>query len=381
MSFRPSRSTLLAAGAVGAWLALRARRERYDLRGRTVLVTGGSRGLGLALARALVREGARVAICGRDTATLERARIELERPDASVLAIPCDVTDPVQVEAMLQIVREWFGPLDVLVNDAGTIVVAPEQALTLADYDDAMRTNFFGVLHTTRAALPDLRRRPGSRIVNISSIGGVVGVPHLAPYVASKFAVTGYSLTLRAELAAAGVVVTTICPGLMRTGSPPNALFKGRHKAEYAWFSISDSLPGVTVSAEAAAERILRACRRGEALVVFPWHMRAAQLLQAVAPGVLTGLLGAANRVLPGYAGAPNRRMTGWQSRSVLSPSWLTTLGDRATRRLNQSGDQAALASAGPAAASDASTEPSAFIAGVPSWRDNSTTLPASPTR
>src|SRR6185503_4123757 len=118
------------------------------------------------------------------------------------------------------------------------------------------------------AVLPEMRARREGRIVNITSIGGKISVPHLLPYSASKFALVGLSEGLRAELAKDGIVVTTICPGLMRTGSPRNATFKGQHRAEYAWFSIGDSLPVTAMSADRAARQILTACKRGEAEVV-----------------------------------------------------------------------------------------------------------------
>jgi len=333
------RTALMFAAGAAAAAVVRGRRPPvlYDLRGRTVLVTGGSRGLGLVLARGLVREGARVAICGRDVETLERARVELERLGGEVLAVPCDVTAPAQVDDLVRIVHDWFGPLDVIVNNAGTIAVGAERATTIEDYEEALRINFWGAVHVIRAALPDLRRRPGSRIVNITSIGGLVAVPHLLPYTASKFALVGYSRGLRAELAADGVVVTTVCPGLMRTGSPPNAYFKGRPRAEYAWFSVGDSLPGLTVSAETACARILDACRLGRAEVAFPFWVRLAAAGQAVAPELTALALTTMHRLLPAYHGAPtHERLRGWDAQSMVSPSWLTTLGDRATLRNNQ---------------------------------------------
>lgn len=98
-----------------------------------------------------------------------------------------------------------------------------------------------------------MRRQRGGRIVNVSSVGGKIGVPHLLPYTASKFALTGLSEGLRVELKRERILVTTVCPGLMRTGSPRNALFRGKHKREYAWFAIADSLPLLSISAESAA--------------------------------------------------------------------------------------------------------------------------------
>src|SRR5205085_1734915 len=204
--------------------------------------------------------GARVASCARDAEELERANAELQQLSGDVLAVTCDLTNQVQVEEMIELVRLHLGQIDVLVNNAGVISVGPVELMTLEDYQQAMETNYWGALYTILAVLPEMRARREGRIVNITSIGGKISVPHLVPYSASKFALVGLSEGLRAELMKDGVVVTTICPGLMRTGSPRNATFKGRHRAEYTWFSISDALPLTSISATRAARRIVKAC-------------------------------------------------------------------------------------------------------------------------
>ena len=322
-------ASLLAARRMGA-------RAGYDLRGRAVLVTGGSRGLGLALASEMARQGARLIICGRDPAALERAAAKLANTGAEVLAISADVTDPGSVADMVEAVRQRYGQVDVLVNNAGVIEVGPAKAMSLADYEEAMATNFWGMLYPTLALLPEMRARKSGRIVNITSIGGKLGIPHLLPYSASKFAAVGLSQGLRAELAADGIKVVTVCPGLMRTGSPRNAIFRGQHRSEYAWFSISDALPGLSISAESAARRIVAACRRGDAEVLFPLPARLASIVNAVAPGLTASVLAAVDRLLPDADGAGAGRRRGADSQSWLSPSWVTRLGDRAARKFNQ---------------------------------------------
>jgi NAD(P)-dependent dehydrogenase (short-subunit alcohol dehydrogenase family) len=334
----PARGAALLV-ATGAWLAYRAvRRARthFEFQGRTVVITGGSRGLGFALARQCVVRGARVAILGRDEAALGRAHARLAGAGGEILALACDVTDPDAVRAALAVVRDLLGPADVLIGNAGTIGVGPLDSMTPADFEEALATNFWGVLHPVLAALPDLRRRPGGRIVVVSSIGGKLGIPHLVPYCVSKFAVAGLAHGLRAELAREGVKVTAVFPGLMRTGSPRHASFKGRHRAEYAWFSISDSLPVLSVNAERAAHRILEACRRGDAELVFPLPARIAVLLQALAPGVTAAALDLVNRALPDHPGGPTAAWSGEASHSAFSPSVLTRLGDAAERAYNQ---------------------------------------------
>ena len=243
---------------------------------------------------------------------------------AEVMAVPCDVTDQQQVETMVRTVLDRYGQIDVLINNAGTIQVGPFEATTLEDYDHALKTHFWAPLFTTLAVYPLMVRRSMGRIVNISSIGGKVSTPHLLPYAASKFALTGFSEGLRAELAKDGVFVTTVIPGLMRTGSPRNALFKSQHRAEYAWFSISDSLPVLSMSAETAARRILDACRHGDAEVILSLPAQLAVRFHGLFPGLSADLLGLVNRVLPGFGGIGTRSAPGRESGSAASPSWAT---------------------------------------------------------
>lgn len=335
---RSDRFQLALATAAGAlWVARQLRSGGdYTFRGKTVLITGGSRGLGLALAREFASRGARLAICGRDAESLERARASLGRTGAQVVAVPCDVTDQDSVQSLIGEVRRRLGPVDVLINNAGVIEVGPAETMTVADFEEAMATNFWGMVYPSLAILPEMRERKTGRIVNITSIGGKVGIPHLLPYSASKFAAVGFSQGLRTEVAGDGVKVVTVVPGLMRTGSPRNAIFRGQHRSEYAWFSISDSLPGLSVSAEHAARRIVEGCRRGDAEVLFPITTRLATVASAIAPNATIGALQLVDRVLPGAGERAQGRWSGAESQSWLSPSWLSRLGDRAARKYNQ---------------------------------------------
>jgi NAD(P)-dependent dehydrogenase (short-subunit alcohol dehydrogenase family) len=329
----------LAAAGAGALLAARAverRLREYDLAGKTVLITGGSRGLGLVLARGFADEGASVAICARDPVELERARADLAARGAQVLAFPCDVTDRAQVRELVEIVTRHFGGIDVLVNNAGVIQVGPLESMTLEDFEQAMAVHFWGPLYATLAVLPQMRARRDGRILNISSIGGKISVPHLVPYSASKFALAGLSDGLRAELAKDNVIVTSVFPGLMRTGSPRNATFKGRHRAEYAWFAISDSLPVSSIKAERAASQIITACKRGQAELVITMQAVAAVKFRALFPEATADILAVANRLLPDPGGIGRSRAKGKESESALAPSILTTLSEWAARRNNE---------------------------------------------
>ncbi len=328
-----------AGGVAAAIVAARAVREgrRIDFRGKTVAIVGGSRGLGLIIARQLADEGAKVALVARDAEELERARQDLLARGAEVAVFACDVRNRAQVETTLDRIASRFGRLDVLVNDAGVIQVGPFEHMTLEDFEEAMGVHFWGPLFATLGALPMMRRQGGGRIVNISSIGGKVAVPHLLPYSASKFALVGLSDGLRAELAKDNILVTTVCPGLMRTGSPLNAWFKGRHRDEFTWFAISDALPGLSIDARRAAAQVIDACRHGDPELVITLQARLAVMANAIAPSLVARAMAIANRLLPAPAAdAGHERRSGWQSPSRWAPSLLTRFSDRASAENNE---------------------------------------------
>jgi short-subunit dehydrogenase len=289
------------------------------------------------MARSLARERARLALLARDPEELKAAAAELTAAGATVLTVRCDVRKRDQVEHAIERVVEQFGTVDVLINNAGIIQVGPFEHMTVEDFEDAMAVHFYGPLYTTLAVLPHMRKAGAGRIVNISSIGGKVGTPHLLPYAASKFALTGFSDSLRAELWRYNILVTTVIPGLMRTGSPPNARFKGRHKQEYAWFVLSDSLPLLSMNAERAAQKIVEACREGAAQVTLGIQTKAAVLLNDLLPGASARMAAWANCLLPKPDPSGSKELhSGWESQSSLAPSWLTRLSDRAAAENNE---------------------------------------------
>lgn len=324
-----------AAAAAAAFVRYRRNRIGETFTGRTVVITGASRGLGLMLAREFGRHGARLAICSRDEAALARATRNLEACGYEVFARACDVRNAAEVRAFLAAVNEHYGRIDVLLNNAGTIAVGPTAVMTDDDYRDALQTHFWGPHAATEAALPALTQNRG-RIVNIVSIGGLVAVPHLLPYSVSKFALLGYSFGLRSELAGSGVSVTTICPGLMRTGSPRNARFKGKHRSEFAWFSLGDALPFTSISAGAAARSIVRAAKHREVIAVLSLQAQTLAALQHLVPGFMVRLLGLVSRLLPPPGGIGEDAARGYESTSAISPSMLTLLSQRAEADLLQ---------------------------------------------
>ena len=324
----------LAAGAAAVLAGSRLVRNRHamEFAGRVVLITGGSRGLGLVIARQLAAEGARLVLLARDDGELDRARRLLEEESgADVTTIRCDIRRRADVRSAIARLFEKFSAVDVLINNAGVIQVGPVDHMKLEDYENAMATHFWGPLHLILELVPSMQRRGFGRIVNITSLGGRIAVPHLAPYCASKFALVGLSDALRAELDRYGIRVTTVSPGLMRTGSPMNAQVKGKHQAEYAWFAISDSLPGLSTSAENAARQILTACRFGDPELTITLPARVAAMANELAPAAVARAMMLVNRMLPGPTGPEgDHQKRGRESESKWAPSFATTLTDRA---------------------------------------------------
>jgi NAD(P)-dependent dehydrogenase (short-subunit alcohol dehydrogenase family) len=327
---------------VGAAVAAQALLRRGDdeddaLQGQVALITGGSRGLGLSLAREFARRGCRIVICARDAGELEAAQRDLERRGADVLAVVCDVGDPDQVERMMRHARERYGRVDILVNNAGEIKVGPAESMTIGDYERAMQTMFWGTVYPTLALLPEFKARGTGRVVNITSIGGKVAMPHLLPYTCAKFAAVGFSEGLHAELRESGVKVVTIAPGLMRTGSHLNAEFKGDPEKEAAWFGFAASAPGLSMSGERAARQIADATARGTSEKILTTQANLLARAHGVAPGLTADILGLVNRfVLPAMAGKATKR--GNQTDILRTPlmAALTIFGRMAAKRLLQ---------------------------------------------
>ena len=324
--------------ALASWAISRALAPRFSFEEKVVLITGGSRGLGFVMAQQVCAEGGRVVLLARDREELQRAHDELKFAGGDVSIIPCDLLDRAQIENAVRTVVDHLGRIDVLINNAGIIAVGPLEHMTREDFERAMQLHMWAPFTLIQEVIPWMRRQRGGRIVNISSIGGKVAVPHLAPYSASKFALTGLSDSMRAELARDGIYVTTVAPGLMRTGSHVNAQFKGKHAEEFAWFALAIGVPGLSMKVERAAAKILSACRRGQPALTLTVPARLAIAANAVFPNLTAHAMSLTNRMLPNATDSSGDRLrSGGKSRSErLSPSWLTWLADRAIGRTNQ---------------------------------------------
>jgi NAD(P)-dependent dehydrogenase (short-subunit alcohol dehydrogenase family) len=336
--FNRNKSLSLAMGLVAVGLRL-VPQQAYALENRVAIITGGSRGLGLAIAEELLHKGARVALLARDAEELDRAKAKLEKlSEQPILTIPCDLTEPDELRAAFSQVESRFGRIDILVNNAGTISVGPFETMDKSDFDALLDLQVHAVIQAIRLALPSFRRNGGGRVVNISSIGGRIPVPHMSSYCVGKFALAGLSESIAAELAPDNVIVTTVYPGLMRTGSPIQAVFKGDCEREYGWFAASDVMPGISVSARYAARKIVEGLKNGDASVVFPWVTRFGILGHSLFPETYALIM----RIVAGLLPKSNARLrqTGAQSQGWLERQlWYKPLQKRAEsaeRRFNQ---------------------------------------------
>jgi NAD(P)-dependent dehydrogenase (short-subunit alcohol dehydrogenase family) len=280
--------------------------------GAVVLVTGGSRGLGFAIASRFARRPVRLVLAARDPLELVSAQDALLsrhphiRPEDFYL-VTADLTRVSECQRLVDEAFDRFGRIDVLVNNAGIIGVGPAEVQPLEAFERAMDTHFYAALHSTWHALPRLRNQQPlagwprrAAIVNIASIGGKVAVPHMLPYTASKFALVGFSEGLHAELRKANILVTTVCPGLMRTGGEEHARFLGDVEAEKRWFMLGAKTPGIATTPEHAACRIYSAVSHGCAEITITPQAWLAARFAGLCPSSTQFIAGFANtHILP----------------------------------------------------------------------------------
>ncbi|WP_375430394.1 SDR family NAD(P)-dependent oxidoreductase [uncultured Friedmanniella sp.] len=306
-------------------------------------VAGASRGLGLLIARELGRRGHRLVICARSAEELDAARVQLTAEGLSVRTAVCDVSDADEVDELVTAIETQDGPIEVAVVVAGVIQVGPLASLTRDHFDEAISVMLWGPINVALAVVGPMRRRGSGRIGVITSIGGLVPVPHLLPYSTAKFGAVGFTAGLRSELAGTGVKVTTVAPGLMRTGSHLRAEFTGNQGAEYAWFAPSATLPGIAMNPERAAVRIVDGVLAGRAYVLLSLLTKIGARVNGLAPSTTAALLGVFARLLP--AGPPpeaTSTVQGYQVEQGLKPlpsalvRAITVLGRSSARRWNQ---------------------------------------------
>lgn len=307
--------------------------------GPTALVAGASRGLGLALARELGLRGHRVVITARSAPELERAAQVLNADGITVWTRTHDVSDVAGTTDLFADVEAKYGPIEILVVVAGMLQVGPLPD-NASEYAEPLQTMLGGPINVVHAALPGMRARGRGRIGVVTSIGGLVPVPHLVPYSTAKFGAVGFAQGLSQELQGTGISVSTIIPGLMRTGGHWNAEYHGRPHREYVWFTLMASLPVVSIEASRAARIIVDGVARGKRRIIFTPMARVAARLYGLAPEPVTWTLGVMGRYLLPRSGdeeLPGRQAAGRIRSRIFDQA--TLLGRRAVRRWNQTND------------------------------------------
>ncbi len=193
------------------------------LAGQAALVTGGTRGIGLAIARRLAEMGAAAALCGRDLAGAQKAAAELRQRGAEAHGFAADVSDSRQVEALVRDANQALGDLNILVNNAGIGLFAPAHQIREADWDRVMDTNLKGVWLCSKAVAGQMIRRGRGHIINISSLAGKNANAGGGVYYASKWGLQGLTYCMAEDLRAHGIRVSVICPGSVHTEFSPHA--------------------------------------------------------------------------------------------------------------------------------------------------------------
>ncbi len=192
--------------------------EKTDrLAGRAAVITGGGRGIGAAVAETLVDEGARVVVSARSADQIESVASSLRERGCEAWAVPCDVSDAEQVEALAKAAIERLGAVDILINNAGIARSSPIKHQTLEEWNLIQAVNVTGTFLCTQAFLGPMVKRRWGRIVNIASIAGRMGAAYISAYSASKHAVLGFTRSVAAEVALRGVTVNAVCPGYVDT--------------------------------------------------------------------------------------------------------------------------------------------------------------------
>ncbi len=188
-----------------------------SLEGRGAVVTGGGRGIGAAVARALALEGAAVVVAARTQTEIAAVAAELTAEGRSAWAVTCDVTDPASVARLAREARRQLERADILVNNAGIAHSAPLHALELHDWNRLFAVNATGTFLCTQAFVPAMIESAWGRVINVASVAGLSGARYIAAYAASKHAVIGFTRSIAAEVAAKGVTVNAVCPGYVDT--------------------------------------------------------------------------------------------------------------------------------------------------------------------
>lgn len=257
------------------------------LKPKIVVITGASSGIGQAAAIEFAKRGAKLAIISRRREKLEELQKSLAQFSTEVLVCPCDVSDKESVKKMSGAVLEKFGKIDILVNNAGFAIYGTVASLTIEEVESQMQTNYFGMIYCTKNFLPILQKQNSGHIVNVASVAASFGLPGIAPYCASKFAMLGFSEGLKHELKGTNIGVTVVSPIMVRTN-----FFDHESFAKMPKYSPTSLDP------KSVASAIIRASESSRLEIIVPGMIRVGVWLKHTIPFVINPIMGTAFRKL-----------------------------------------------------------------------------------
>lgn len=249
------------------------------LSGKVAVITGASMGIGEAIAKLFVIQGAQVVLLSRDSGRLEAARERIEHPDQT-LALACDVRHREEIDRAIGLVMHHFQRIDIWINNAGHALLDSIANMKMSDCREMFDTNFFGTVETMQAVIPIMKQQGSGAIINVSSVAGHIPLPFNASYSATKFAMNAIGKAARIELAGTGIHVTTVCPGYVRTDFGANAVKGSDYK---------QVRPKTTrgIGAERVARAVLRGYLNHKREVIVPWTMTPVVKIYQLFPGLV----------------------------------------------------------------------------------------------
>lgn len=254
-----------------------------DFKDKVVLITGASSGIGKETAIQFAKKGSNVILIARRKEKLEQIADNLKKFNISTLVCECDVSNKLQVEKMSQLVLEKYGSIDILINNAGFAIYGSVSDLTIEEIESQMATNYFGMIYCIKNFLPSMLSKKSGHIVNVASVAASFGLPGIASYCASKFAMLGFSEGLKHELKGTGIGITVVSPIMVRTDFFDHSSFKKIPK--YSPISLSD---------KTVANAILKAANSPRLEIIVPSIVRVAVWMKSTFPYLINPILGMA---------------------------------------------------------------------------------------